>query len=192
MRFFYVFLALLGYLLPLVANQSAGLTFHALDLAEWTSTHPLVRAETPALLTALLLRFPLMCLGVLLAIDARTINDRTVRRLMYTISIVIMFVSLPPLDFITRLEDRNYQQQLGLGLAGLALIFIVMRWQPPRWVIGVVIVLAFAALSIGWVRAIELFNQLGLSLSVGFGGILTLIGLSGRLGWLFVRQPTPS
>ena len=42
------------------------LKFGAYDLAEWTSLHPSVRSGNPALLTALLLRVPLACLGLII------------------------------------------------------------------------------------------------------------------------------
>ena len=124
-------LMLVFYAFPWVVNPAASLSPNAYDLAEWTSLHPAVRAETPMLLTSLLLRLPLACLALLIAFRAR--------RNWFSVIVVLLIglALLPPLEFIKTLGDPNYDQQAALAaitLIGGAIGLSGILPRARRWI----------------------------------------------------------
>jgi hypothetical protein len=116
-------LALVSYNLPLVFSVGAGLTFGGYDLAEWSSLHPIVRTSQPFMLTALLLRLPVVGLAWILA------GMPFIPRWARTFAIIgIGIALLPPLEFFTQYrDDPNYQQQMVLALLAVSALFPVWR-----------------------------------------------------------------
>lgn len=96
----------------LTSGSAAGLTFNLYDLAEWSSLHPLVRAESPALLTTLLLR--------LVFVAASLITATFPGRFSLLAALCLAATLLPPFDFFgANMSDPNYQQQFALFLLAL-------------------------------------------------------------------------
>jgi hypothetical protein len=182
-------LLLLAYVLPWqVVPTIGGLTNGAYDLAEWISIHPAVRGE-PFLLTALLLRLPLVMIawwvgasGVrkhvgtafMPSVHARSVNFPGRAILIMLIAIAL----LPPLEFLTSARsDPNYQQQFMLAclafIGGMAGIALAARNGRIIAVIGMVALIIGAAAGIwGLMRALGLMAAFGLDAQVGAGAIL--------------------
>jgi hypothetical protein len=167
-------LLLLGcitYSLPWLMNPGNGLTFGAYDLAEWTSLHPAVRGGNPALLTALLLRVPLACLGLIVSIGFLR------QRVGFAIAVIVLtgIALLPPLEFFTQFrDDPNYQQQFILTSITVAVGIASMMLRSVRLTKIVVILLAFVG-AIGSVAGLlhgyALLEQFKLPTQFGLGGI---------------------
>jgi len=182
-------LTLLGYFLPFVINPGGGLTLHALDLAEWTTLHPLVRAETPLLLTALLLRLPLLCAGIMITLQARSSPDKWSRRIGWLCAGSVVLGLLPPLDFVTQLNNINYQQQFVLALVGLMSlgISIFARRQSVLFTLTVIAgVTGITGGIIGWLRAATLLRNFGIPTSLGAGGLLMVFGFAAWIAWVAI------
>jgi hypothetical protein len=186
-------LLLVAYVLPWqVVPTIGGLTNGAYDLAEWISIHPAVRGE-PFLLTALLLRLPLVMItwwvgasevrknagaAFMPSVHARPINFIGRAILITLIAIAL----LPPLEFLTSARsDPNYQQQFALAclafVGGMAGMMLVTRNGRIIAVIGMVaLIIGAAAGAWGLMRALGLTAAFGLDAQVGAGAILfTLI-----------------
>lgn len=164
-------LALLAaYSLPWLNGPGAGLTFNAYDLAEWISLYPAARAESPALLTPLLLRLPLALIGLIAIVGFQRAWLRAL------VVVVTALALLPPLDFFTTSSaDPNYRQQFMLSLAfvlGSMSTALLLRRVSPRVICaGVGVVSAGAALT-GLLRAQQTIALTGIQTTLGPGGLL--------------------
>ncbi len=181
-RWIYAALALMlvCYALPLVVNSSAALSLNAYDLAEWASLHPAVRAQTPALLTTLLLRLPLVCMALLIAFGTR-------RGLAPALVVLVIAAALLPPEIVPFLSDNpNSRQQSALaliallgGAAGLSGILPRQR----RFIAAGIALIGAAASVIGAIQGNNLMRGFGLPSQIGWGGIalVLLFGLTALL-----------
>jgi hypothetical protein len=184
-------LLLTAYAVPWMNTPSIGaLTVHAYDLAEWVSIHPAVRAE-PLLLTALLLRLPLACIGLW------TGWIGSCPRWLRVLGVCVIAVALlPPFEFITSAPaDPNYQQQFVLAvtawLGGIIGVFVsgraaarVMRVVPVA-----LLALAGCAALLGSARALIVMAGLGVDMTFGWGTPLFVLACIIGIGWLAAVRP---
>ncbi len=173
--------ALLGYCLPWLANPGISLSLNAYDLAEWTSLHPLVRDASIPFMTTLLLRLPLVCLGLLIALG--TFHTRPVMRL--TLMLIIAIALLPPLEYFTQAtSDPNYRQQFVLalitGLIGIILLSSELL-HIKRAIFIVSGLIGCLASFIGLIQADGLMQGFGLATQIGFGGFVSIFAFGGIL-----------
>jgi hypothetical protein len=160
-----------AYSLPWLMNPGSGLSLGAYDLAEWTSLHPAVRSGNPALLTTLLLRLPLACLGLIISIGFLR------RKLIFAVVVIVLTGSalLPPLEFFTQYrDDPNYQQQFFLALFTIATGVLSMAIRPDHLTKSLVILLAIVGAGsslAGLLQGYALLEQFKLPTQFGLGGI---------------------
>jgi len=172
---------LVFYAFPWVVNPAASLSPNAYDLAEWTSLHPVVRAETPMLLTSLLLRLPLACLALLIAFRAR--------RSWFSVIVVLLIGAalMPPLEIIKAMGDPNYDQQAALAvitLIGGAIGLSGILPRARRWVAAGIGLVGAVASVIGLLQGYSLMRDFQLPTQIGLGGValaLTFVMVSGFL-----------
>lgn len=166
-------LMLIGYSLPWLQGPGVSLSPNAYDLAEWSSLHPAARAESPALLTALLLRLPLACIALMLAFSA---PPDTPGRLMFGLGALLLAAALlPPLEFVRAPDDLNYRQQFMLAVVALIGSLVGLSGVLRRWgrVIAVLaLVTGAAASAVGLARGYALFTELQIEVTIGTGGVL--------------------
>ena len=159
-----------AYSLPWLTNPGNGLSFAAYDLAEWTSLHPAVRNGNPAMVTALLLRLPLACLGLIISIGFLR------EKLVYAIAAIVLtgIALLPPLEFFTQYrDDPNYQQQFFLAAITWAtgVVGIAIRQEHFTKLVVVLVIVAGAGSSLaGLLHGYVLLEQFKLSTQFGLGG----------------------
>ncbi len=166
----YILIALMIvlYLFPWVVNPAASLSPNAYDLAEWTSLHPAVHAQTPMLLTSLLLRLPLACLALLITFSTR-------RGTIPVVLVILIAVALlPPFEFIHALDDSNYRQQAALALLALiggavGLSGVLPRYRP--WIAAGAALIGAAASLIGLAQGYDLMRGFELPSQIGLGGV---------------------
>lgn len=161
-------LLLIVYLFPWVVNPSVSLTANAYDLAAWASVHPAVQAETPTLLTCLLLRLPLACIGLLVAFGARR------SALSALVTLVVVAALLPPLEFVHDTGNPNDRQQAALALLTLIGGGIGVSGMLPRyrgWIAAGIALTGAAASALGLPRGYELMRGFGLATQIGAGGV---------------------
>ncbi len=109
-------LAFLAVHLPWIAHPAAALTLNALDLAEWLSLHPVVRAESPPLLSAWLLRVVCAACAVGMAFSVRR---------GWLLGLCALLPLLPPLEFLRGAGgDPNYRQQCGIAMGTGVLVLL--------------------------------------------------------------------
>ena len=165
-----ILLALVAYCLPWLLNPGVSLTYGVYDLAEWTSLHPAVRANSPPLLLTFALRLPLICLTVMVAYSHIHIAIRAIFVLVITAAL------LPPLEFFTQAPgDPNYQQQFALALValivgGIGLSGFLSRWNAIIRMAGAVVGTITAIW--GLAQAYALMTDYQLPVRLGAGGIL--------------------
>ncbi|MBI5669841.1 MAG: hypothetical protein HZC41_17735 [Chloroflexi bacterium] len=192
-RFFWLLLllALVCYLLPWVVTPAAGLTMGAVDLAEWASLHPAVRAAPPPLLTSFLLRLPPVLLALVIA------SRPAIRRWLCALVVLLIAVALlPPLEFLTQYQDDlNYRQQFALALLALSggTVGLIGRFARYRQHASSVLTLAAAGAALwGFGQTYVLLADFHVPLRVGVGVIgfaACCLALS-VLDWLPVRLKT--
>ncbi len=178
MRFMILVLCVISYVTAWVTHPAGGLTFHAFDLAEWASLHPLVRGESPALLTTLLLRLPLVAIGVLFALAAH--RERRWRIWCWAAAFGAGLGLLPPLDFVTQLSNGNYQQQLGLAVTVMAALALSLTGRLARLypiLSAVITLIGLIAGIVGFARAYDLLRAFDITAAPGMGVFTTNIGL---------------
>jgi len=98
-------LSLIAYVVPWSSSSINSLNLGAYDLAEWSN-----RLST----ASLLLRLQLTLITLLFAIAYRPTHWMQ-RWLWVGIILILTVAQLPPLDFITRLDDSNQRQQFILA-----------------------------------------------------------------------------
>jgi hypothetical protein len=169
-----VMLLVLGcaaYSLPWLTNPGSGLSLGAYDLAEWTSLHPTVRSGNPALLTTLLLRLPLACLGLIISIGFLR------EKLGFAVLVIVLtgIALLPPLEFFTQYrDDPNYQQQFFLALFTIATGILSIAIRPEILIKSLVILLVVVGAGsslAGLLQGYSLLEQFKLPTQFGLGGI---------------------
>lgn len=166
-------LSLFFFMIPWVINQGAGLTAGAYDLAEWTTLHPASRAQSPPLLTGLLLRLqPLLILNILLLNIPYKSRSRWLAGSLLTL--LLCLALLPPLEFLSSAEDLNYRQQLGLSIATLITGFINVQSLLKRLqtvLIPLLLLAGIVAAVAGLSQTITYMQQYGLIAQPGPGGL---------------------
>lgn len=158
-----VLLLVIGYTSPWVISTGASLTLNAYDLAEWSSLHPMLRGTQPPLLTSLLLRIPLVCLGLMIAYLAPRLPSSRWRSLGLIAAVAAAVAILPPFEFLTTgsSSDPNYQQMLTLAVitfTGSVVLFAVTKRIAADWMLDALIILGCAAGLWGWWQS---FTALG-------------------------------
>ncbi len=186
---FLLVISVIGYLLPWVITPTQSLSMGAYDLAEWTSLHPTVRQTLPFLWTTLALRVPLAILGMLLANYIASILHGKVLGL---ITIFITAIALlPPLEFFTVYrDDPNYQQQFFLVLIALIIGIIITMWHNKSLQRILPILLSLVGClssAIGLYQGYLLMKGFDLPISIGYGGVITVISL-GVIAVLYITK----
>lgn len=156
-----------AYILPWLTGPGAGLTFNGCDLAEWVSLYPAARAETPPLLTPLLLRLPLALAGLIAVVG---LASPWLRALAAGVTALAL---MPPLDFfLGSSADPNYRQQFALTVGVLAGSVLLTRWPSRRAACAGLGALGFLALAAGLPRAHSIAALAGIQVALGPGGLL--------------------
>jgi FtsH-binding integral membrane protein len=175
--------AILGYSLPWLASKGVSLQPGALDLAEWLTLHPAVRAGTPLLLPALLLRLSLVCTGWLFLLNLQRSPVRWQRWLQSVFAIGVWFALFPPLAFLSgEFGDRNYQQQAALwGIYTLVSVAITLRGGIAQryWLLIGLALAAMTCALIGIIWGYTLVARYEIPLRLGAGGIIYMAALGG-------------
>ncbi len=194
--------ALIAYHMPWHVHDAAAFSNNAFDLAEGTSLHPTVRLESPALLTPLLLRLPLIALAGIIALTGNRLPDERWRWIWRGVAFLVVLRLNPPIGFYPFGGGSDNDQQLGiLMFGGLFLVGIVIlssRWQQPLYhPLILIIAVATVAISItGYSRATDVMESLALQLSTGAGIVLfiafwiVIIGLT-LADWALIRRFLP-
>ena len=181
-------LALVAYTLPWIAGSGVGLTFGGYDLAEWTSLHPAVHAQTPPFLTTLLLRLPAACAALALVFAGCQDMSRPRRWLLGAVTVLTAVALLPPFEILTvAREDPNYRQQALLAAVTLVAGLIgASGWarRAGRWIGLALAVLAGAAAVAGLALGYELLAAFKLSVRLGVGGPLFVVLCALMALWL--------
>jgi len=182
-------LMIAAYASPWIVSRGVTLSPNAWDLGEWTSLHPAVRGEDPALLTSLLLRLPLLCLGLMAAFsaDGRLKTRRWWFCALFVLgtSVALLPALLPPLDLIQSASgDVNYGQMFNLSVSMLVggvigLSGVLGRWQ--RWFVIVIALAAGVSGIWGLARGYALMEGFNLPVSIGAGGILLAVFCAGMI-----------
>lgn len=118
----------LCYAAPWAEAGSPGLHVNAYDWAEWLSLHPVERSAEPPLLISLALRLHLLGLTVLLA----CIIPSSWRWSYATSLSMLVVAQLPPLEFLSNMQDNNYKQQAFLAVFALFLSLLA-RTADHKW-----------------------------------------------------------
>lgn len=170
-------LALTCVYLPWYVHSTAAFTLHAYDLAEWASLHPAVRAESPALLTSLLLRLPQVALVLVAAILANGGRDARLRVVIRGVALLVALRYLPPREFFgSAIADPNYRQMAILSAVGVGGVVLAAtgRRVPPRWQITVAVGVLFIGVIAGWWglwRAYPLLDNFQIDVRIGSGAV---------------------
>lgn len=173
-------LVIVGYILPWLSGSGAALSFHAYDLAEWTALMPASSAETPPLLTAFLLRLPLLCIGVISAVFS--LHQRGWARAAFIgVWLALAGANLPPFEFLARPDNPNYRQQaalagLTLAAGGAVMLPFATRTIKTKWSVIIAAAAGAAAALIGLARGHALLSDYGLDLRGGVGGVSCAAG----------------
>jgi hypothetical protein len=174
-----LFAALVAYCLPWVINPGVSLSLGAYDLAEWSSLHPAVRSGNPMLLTALLLRLPLVGIALLISIGAFP-RSPTFRLFL---SLLIGTALLPPLEFFTQAtDDPNYRQQFVLApitiIGSIGCLSLKHTAMAKVMFIGIAVATILSSL-IGLSQTYELMNNYSLPTQLGIGGVGFIVVVGG-------------
>lgn len=184
-----VLLLLAFYLLPWSSHRSTSLTLQAYDLAEWTSLHPEVREGQMPLLVTALLRLPLLCLGLLLAL-----NPLGGKRWLSWLAVLLFALALlPPVSFIRQLDNTNYALQFSLSIAMLSLGFAVQIPAIARRnkVLNPLLVALMAGIALsGGIQALLLLQGFQLNVQAGIGWLLFITVSLLSVALMLVRQST--
>lgn len=155
-----------AYLMPWIYGGAAAFTLHGYDLAEWASLNPIVQQETPALLTAWLLRSAPIYAAFLLMLGTGS------KPLAWLIALLLAVGMLPPLGFFNDLNNENYRQQL--FIAGSIVVAAgggaLLHNRPASLFVGFgAALLGTLAGIFGFINAVNLYADWGLSGQIGIG-----------------------
>lgn len=158
-------------ILPWLVGPGAGLTFNGYDLAEWASLYPAARAETPPLLTPLLLRLALALAGL---VAVASLANPWLRALAAAVTALAL---MPPLDFLASgSADPNYRQQFALAagvlLASAGIFVLARRLSARRMIVASLGALGLVVVLAGLLRARDLLALSGIQVALGPGGLL--------------------
>ncbi len=178
--------ALAGCYLPWVYHRTAGLTFNAIDLAEWVSLAPAVRGGSVPLLIPFLLRIALVGIALLCGVRAAIEERKWSRWLYMLLALALAATLLPPVDFFKgAFDDPNYRQQFALAvstLIGLGIVMLVkrraspnFRWTRITWAVSIVALLCAVS---GNLLALNVVQSLKLEETLGGGMFLYGVGLA--------------
>ena len=178
--------ALAGCYLPWVYHRTAGLTFNAIDLAEWVSLAPAVRDGSVPLLIPLLLRIALVGIALLCGVRAAIEERKWSRWLYMLLALALAATLLPPVDFFKgAFDDPNYRQQFALAvgtLIGIGVMVVIrrqasqnFRWTRITWAISIVALLCAVS---GNLLALNVVQSLKLEETLGGGMFLYGVGLA--------------
>ncbi len=196
----YALLALAAYHLPWHTHPAAAFSNNAFDLAEGVSLHPDVRAETPALLTSLLLRLPLILIGLIVGLSAGRLGAGRWQWIWRAVAILVILRLNPPVDFYPFGGGSTNDRQLGYlmfgGLIAVSAIMIAAR-RLIKYYHLLVLVLSGTMLGValaGFERATDIMRN-RLELRVGTGGgivifviISLVVGLAVIGDWACMRR----
>ncbi len=174
--------AVLGYMLPWLTGIGAALSFHAYDLAEWITLMPASNAETPPLLTAFLLRLPLLCAGVISAVFSLHWHGNGGARALFTsVWLALAAANLPPFEFLSYPDNPNYRQQavmagLTITIGGVVMLPVVRRTIRIEWISAAAASIGTAAALFGLARGYTILSDYGLDIRGGIGGISCAVG----------------
>lgn len=175
-------LLIVAYLQPWIFNGSAALNLTAYDLAEWASLHPAAGAQTPPLLTSLLLRLPLACAGIWLAWYRP--HSGAARILVGIIVTLIAIGLLPPPEYLGQRDNPNYQQQVGLAALMVAASLIGLmsggRVKPiVRTGVSVIVLVGGLVAAVGGLSwAAQWMGEFRLPAIIGSGAIMMGLGFA--------------
>jgi hypothetical protein len=198
-----VLLALVAYHMPWHVHPAAVFSNNAFDLAEAVSLHPTVRAESPTLLTTLLLRIPLIGLALIATLTANQLDDERWRWIWRGIAVLIVLRLNPPIDFYPFGGGSENDQQLGMLMFG-GLFIVGIGILTSHWVrlvyhpLMIAIAIATIIVSInGYKRATDVMESLALQLSIGAGivlfiSVLVVMLVLTLMDWPLIRQILPS
>lgn len=176
----------------------AAFTNNAFDLAEFTSLHPATQAESPALLSSILLRLPLVLLAVAIALAANRLRWVKARWLWRGFALLVALRLNPPQSFYkspstASLNDKNLAQMTALGVGLVLAVILLGRWLQAIDYPLLIIIWGGMALA-GWqglsrsTRTIESL-QIDVSYGAGFYGLLVVAALAiGLCGLALVGQ----
>jgi hypothetical protein len=170
--------ALIAYSLPWVMNPSVSLSLGGYDLAEWSSLHPEVRANS-SLLTSLLLRVQPVLLALIVAIRAHYPFRSAEWWLRAAFVLIVVIALLPPLEFFSAAgNDINYRQQFILAVitllgGAIGLSGFLYRYQRPI-IIGLAL-LGIATSAVGLQQSSGLMLKLKLPVQTGLGGVILIL-----------------
>ena len=190
--FVIVALLLVAYALPWPHGPVASLTMGGYDLAEWTSLHPAVWAQTPTRLTTLLLRLPLTAITLFLAFAVPSRRGRFDWSLAAVLCAALVVAQLPPLEFLTVARgDSNYQQQMVLAV--LSAVGAVVGLGLRRNTVAVALVALFAGAAAGMAGALQAQalmrgEQIEASLGIGAPAFVVVSLVAIIIGWVMRRQ----
>lgn len=183
---------LVTYLLTWAVAPNHALSLNAYDWAEWLSLHPTERTASPLLLSSLLIRLHLLIFTVLWT----TVLPPRWHSLALLGVLPLILAQLPPLEFLSALNDPNYQQQAGLALLSLVLAGI-SRWRiwQKYWLQWVLLGAIIGIFSLLWGTnlGIERMAQYNLNVYYGLGRDLSLwlyslLGIFALLRLVYQRQ----
>ncbi|MCI0710276.1 MAG: hypothetical protein L0154_08955, partial [Chloroflexi bacterium] len=114
--------------IPWHVHDVAAFSLNAFDLAEWVSLHPATRAENPALLSSILLRLPLVLLGISITLSANFLRDERLRWIWRCVALLVVFRLNPPIDFYRSPNgvSLNEQHLAYLTYAGIGLVLLII------------------------------------------------------------------
>ncbi len=184
------------YHLAWSAHKTAFATQNAFDLAEQVSIHPAIRAESPALRTSGFLRLPIPFIAFGLALTALLYEDIRWRWIWCGAAVLIALRVIPPESDLRPLSDLpdkdNAFQMAQLTLLGLILIFVTLPLRKfflrsLALIEAGVCLLALVLPMVGLERALRLWNELQLEVSLGGGAVLYSAAILG-IGALALRR----
>lgn len=167
--------ALLAYVLPWIVTQTSPLTLGAYDLAEWTSLHPSQPYTSPPLIVAFSLRVQLVIITIIIAL---VVNQRSTQIFSCILIIILAIGQLPPFEFISALDNINYQQQFIFASISLIAGLIFIFWKPSRFIPIIITTLTVIGGILAIVGINEAQNLYRLSFeqpTIGIGVIIFLI-----------------
>jgi hypothetical protein len=172
-----------AYHMPWVTHAAAAFTNNAFDLAEFMSLAPAVQAESPALLTSLLLRLPIVLVAALLSLTASQLRSEKAKWLTHGGALLMVLRLNPPTVYYPFGGGSLNDQQLGdMMLGGLAfiLVLIVLSHWLKSWLyapITTVLAIVTAGVALqGWSRSLDVIEGLQLDVQTG-GGMILFVGL---------------
>lgn len=149
---------------------------NAFDLAEWASVHPAVRSSSPAMLTTLLLRLPLVAVSVGMVLVSGGVHDPRVRWVVRGAAILVVLRLFPPVEFFTSArDDPNYRQMaLLVILAGGGMVVALVAQLPEgirNWSVVGLMAVGSAAGWWGLSRAGLLLDSFAIDVQIGAGPV---------------------